>query len=381
VALLRESHHSGASQLLPIRDVEPQDLLGRREIPVDEAACRELLYDQVILVTGACGSIGSELCRQIVRFGPRRLLMMDRSENGLFNAQLAFKEHVAELGLPEDHVACVVGDIADEARMDALIASERPQIIFHAAAYKHVPLMESYPEEAVRVNIQGTRILCQLAQRYAVRRFVLISTDKAVYPASVMGLSKRMGELLILSMDNSPTLFTAVRFGNVLGSQGSVVPTFAHEIAKGGPVTITDRRMKRYFMTPGEAVSLIIQAATLTQGGDIFLLDMGQEIRIVDLAEKMIRLKGLRLGKDIAIVYTGIRPGEKLEEALVHEGLETPQATTHPGIVRLTGTVHAPMRAVLAQMNALESMARDGWADGIRDRMSQAVADLELDGF
>jgi FlaA1/EpsC-like NDP-sugar epimerase len=302
---------------------------------------------------------------------------MDRNENGLFNAQLAFREHLVAIGLAEDRAVCVIGDVTDQERVEALIAAERPQIIFHAAAYKHVPLMEAYPQEAIRVNIRGTRLLCQLAQQYGVGRFVLISTDKAVYPTSAMGLSKRIGELLILSMESSSTLFTAVRFGNVLGSQGSVIPTFAHEIARGGPVTITDRRMKRYFMTPSEAVSLIIQAATLTKGGDIFLLDMGQEIRIVDLAEKLIRLKGLRLGKDIDIVYTGIRPGEKLEEELIHKELETAEPTSHPGIMRLTGSAHPALDRLLAEIHALECMAATGRSDAVRDRMSQLVAEME----
>jgi FlaA1/EpsC-like NDP-sugar epimerase len=377
VALLTEPSRPGADGLLSIRDVEPQDLLGRREILVDEEACSGLLQGRVILVTGASGSIGSELCRQILRFGPQRLLMVDKSENGLFTMQLMYKEYLEESGLSEDRAACVIADVTDRDRMEALIASERPQIIFHAAAYKHVPLMEAYPQEAVRVNIGGTRLLCHLAEDYGVERFVLISTDKAVYPTSAMGFSKRIGELLILALSSSSTLFTAVRFVNVLGSEGSVIPTFAHEIAKGGPVTITDRRMKRYFMTPTEAVSLIIQAATLTRGGDIFLLDMGQEIRIVDLAEKMIRLKGLRVGKDIDIVYTGIRPGEKLEEELIHRAIETPEPTGNPGILRLTGSKRPSLSKLLAEIYALERLARTGRSDAIRAQMAQIVTALD----
>ncbi|MEA3345802.1 MAG: nucleoside-diphosphate sugar epimerase/dehydratase [Chloroflexota bacterium] len=345
----------------PVRDVELRDLLGRQEVPVDEEACQELLRDKVVLITGACGSIGSELCRQIARFEPKKLLLVDNNETGLHNMRLELDP------LAGNQAAYIIADVANESKMETIIAREAPQIIFHAAAYKHVPLMEAHPEEAVRVNVKGTRILCQLAQQHGVERFVLISTDKAVHPAGVMGLSKRIGELLILALNSSHnSLFTAVRFGNVLGSRGSVALTFARQIAQGGPVTVTDERMSRYFMTHTEAVSLIIQAATLTQGGDIFLLDMGQEIKIVDLARKMIRLQGLRVGKDVDIIYTGIRPGEKLREEPIYEGLEEREPTQYPGIFRLPAPV-APVSAqvnisldkLLARIGQLELLASD----------------------
>jgi len=356
----------------PIRDVEPRDLLGRREVQVDEEPCRSLLRDKVVLVTGACGSIGSELCRQIARFQPQKLLMVDNNETGLHNMQLELE------ALAEGQAAYVIADVTDRSKMEALIAREGPQIIFHAAAYKHVPLIEAHPEEAVRVNVKGTRVLCQLAQQHRVERFVLISTDKAVRPASVMGLSKRVGELLILALNPSrASRFTAVRFGNVLGSRGSVALTFARQIAQGGPVTVTDERMSRYFMTPTEAVSLIIQAATLTQGGDIFLLDMGQEIKIVDLAQKMIQLQGLRVGKDIDIVYTGIRPGEKLQEELTYNGFEEREPTVYPGISRLNSGKRPSLEALLAQIDRLELLAHDGQGAAIRAEMRQIVAEFE----
>ena len=360
----------------PARDVEPRDLLGRREVPVDEDACRSLLKGKAVLVTGACGSIGSELCRQIMRFEPRKLLMVDHNETGLYDMRLGMEASATRLGLDGRELAYVIADVTDENKMAALMAEESPQIVFHAAAYKHVPLLEAYPEEAVRVNVRGTRVLCQLAQQSGVERFVLISTDKAVHPCSSMGLSKRIGELLILALDSSyDSRFTAVRFGNVLGSQGSVVPTFIHQIARGGPVTLTNEHMSRYFMTPTEAVSLIIQAATLTQGGDIFLLDMGQEIKIVDLAQKMIRLQGLRVQKDIDIVYTGIRPGEKLHEELTYEGLEEREPTVYSGISRLNSRVRPSLNTLLARIDELELLARNGSTAEIAAHMHQTIAE------
>jgi len=303
--------------------------------------------------------------------------MVDKSEMALCDMRLEL-ESPATRFVPDGYeVAYIIADVTDRSKMEALMAGEGPQIIFHAAAYKHVPLMEAHPDQAVRVNVQGTRVLCQLAQQYAVERFVLVSTDKAVRPHSVMGLSKRIGELLILALDSScGSRFTAVRFGNVLGSRGSVVPTFAHQIARGGPVTVTDEGMSRYFMTPREAVSLIIEAATLTQGGDIFLLDMGQEIKIVDLAQKMIRLQGLRVGKDIDIAYTGIRPGEKLREELVYDGLEEREPTVYPGICRLNSPERPSLDALLAGIGRLELLAQNGSKAELVAQMRGTVAEF-----
>ena len=360
---------------LLLKDVVPEDLLGRQPCQVDEGACRELVAGKVVLVTGAAGSIGSELCRQILNLGPQLILMLDNNETGLYDlvtTDLVDRKQirnpkpvlspveVSEIRNPP--VVPIVADITNQVRMERVFATHRPRIVFHAAAYKHVPLMEQHPDEAVRANVLGTRVVAELAARYGAERFVLISTDKAVNPCSIMGATKQLCEMLIANggwqmadsrwqmadsrwrmadgrwrmADGEPsaTLFTAVRFGNVLGSRGSVVPTFARQIELGRPVTVTHPEMTRYFMSLSEAISLIIQASSLTEGGDVFMLDMGQEIRIEDLAHKMIRLRGLRPGEDIPIVHTGVRPGEKLHEELIASEEERLH-TIHPKIFRV----------------------------------------------
>jgi FlaA1/EpsC-like NDP-sugar epimerase len=318
----------------PLRDIDAEDLLGREQCEVDLAACREIVAGKVVLVTGAAGSIGSELCRQVLALGPRRLLMLDNNETGLHDLLIS-------LHPPQGtQVQPIVADVTSQARIDAIFAQNRPEVVFHVAAYKHVPMMETHPEEAVRVNVQGTAVVADMAARHAAERFVFISTDKAVNPSSIMGATKRVGELLMIGRAAEAaarpggTLFTAVRFGNVLGSRGSVAPTFVRQIEQGGPVTITHPEMTRFFISIAEAVSLVIEAATMTAGGDIFMLDMGQPIRIEDLAHKMIRLRGLRPGTDIAIAYTGVRPGEKLHEEL-YTAAEARSRTGHPKIFRI----------------------------------------------
>ena len=313
-----------------VRDVSVEDLLARESVPLDRDTCQKLLAGKVVLVTGAAGSIGSELCRQIINFQPASLLMLDNNETGLNDLQI-------ELFSQSNDTAykILVGDILRERRMESLWATHKPQIVFHCAAYKHVPLMEEAPCEAVLVNLKGTQILADLSLKYQVERFVFISSDKAVEPAGVMGATKNIAESLILSMPSEqPSLFTAVRFGNVINSRGSVVPLFLKQIDQGGPVTVTDKEMTRFLMGLSEAVSLIIQAATYTEGGDVFMLNMGQAIKISDLASKLIRLRGLRVDEDIAIVYTGARAGEKLTESLVAPGEEV-IPTPHPYIFRL----------------------------------------------
>ena len=324
------------NEALPLRDISAEDLLGRQLCAVDEAACRGIIAGRVVLVTGAAGSIGSELCRQILALQPHLLLMVDNNETGLHDLLISLQP--SEPG----RVRATVADVTNQVRLETIFAAERPQVVFHVAAYKHVPMMETHPDEAVRVNILGTANVAELAAHYAVERFVFISTDKAVNPSSIMGATKRVGELLMMSSAEQVrarfegSLFTAVRFGNVLASRGSVVPTFVRQIEQGGPVTITHPDMTRYFISISEAVSLVIQAATLTAGGDIFMLDMGQAIRIEDLACKMIRLRGLRPGEDIPIVYSGVRPGEKLhEELFTTDEQELP--TDHPRIYRIRG--------------------------------------------
>ncbi|MCL4394686.1 MAG: polysaccharide biosynthesis protein [Chloroflexi bacterium] len=310
-------------------DIDDEELLERASYRVDEESCRQLLTDRVVMVTGAAGSVGSELCRQIAGYRPSRLVMVDINESGLHDLYVELQ------GLtPAPNAALVLGDISSHHRMHEVFEQTRPQIVFHAAAYKHVPILEEYPGEAVRVNVLGTRILHQLAEQFAVERFILISSDKAVNPTNVLGMSKRFGELIVTAESNRALRSTAVRFGNVLGSRGSVIPTFSRQIDMGGPITLTHADMTRYFLSIAEAVSLVIQAAAITQGGDIYVLDMGLPMSIADLAHRMIRARGLRPGQDIAIEYVGPRPGEKMSEELVACG-EKQVATDHPSILRI----------------------------------------------
>lgn len=295
-----------------IRNVDVADLLGREESSPDGREVVELLSRKRVLVTGAGGTIGSELVRQILRAGPEQLVMVERSENALYEIE----REVRKTG-SETPVAAILADIGDRARLAAILAHYRPHVVVHAAAHKHVPLMEQNPVEAVRNNVLATRLLGELAVESGVERFVFISTDKAVRPLSVMGITKRLGEIALQDLNRlGRTHFAAVRFGNVLDSSGSVVPLFREQIRKGEAVTVTHPEMKRYFMTISEAVSLVLQAAALAKGGEIFLLDMGEPVKIVELAEEMISLSGLRPYQDIPIAFTGIRPGEKLFEEL-----------------------------------------------------------------
>ncbi len=314
-----------------LRDVQAEDLLGRSAIGRHEDVDLSPVTNKVILVTGAAGSIGSELSRQMMRYAPTKAILLDNNESGLFDLEMELRA-----AFPEIELIPALVDITHVEALQTVFDEHHPQVVFHAAAYKHVPMLEHYPREAVRVNIGGTRNLSHLAHSCGAERFVLISTDKAVNPSSVMGASKRACELLLhaLSAQGSETLFTSVRFGNVLGSRGSVVPLFNRQIDRGGPVTVTDREMTRYFMSIPEAVNLIIHAASLTEGDNIYILQMGEVVKIVDLAERMIRLRGLRPYEDIKIEFSGIRPGEKLHEKLFY-GDEAPQPTIHPGIIQL----------------------------------------------
>jgi FlaA1/EpsC-like NDP-sugar epimerase/lipopolysaccharide/colanic/teichoic acid biosynthesis glycosyltransferase len=353
--------------VLPLRDISPEDLLGRLPCAVDEAACRALIAGKSVLVTGAAGSIGSELCRQLLALGPSRLLLLDNNETGVYDLQLALGD--------DPRLVPVVADVTVPPAVAAIFRQHHPQVVFHAAAYKHVPMMERYPREAARVNILGTRTVLDLCERHGVERFVLISTDKAVHPSSVMGATKRLCELMVLSRSarggTRRTLLTAVRFGNVLGSRGSVVPTFTYQIAHGGPVTVTHREMTRYFLSIAEAVSLTVQAATLTVGGDLFMLDMGEPLRIQELAVKMIRLRGLRPEVDIPIRYTGIRPGEKLHEELLAPD-ETCIATPHPQIARIAS--ESPLTATDLDA-AIDDLLADLF-DATPEELAQALRRL-----
>jgi FlaA1/EpsC-like NDP-sugar epimerase/lipopolysaccharide/colanic/teichoic acid biosynthesis glycosyltransferase len=326
---------SVASAAPLLREVRVEDLLGRQAVQLHRDACQRVVRGKVVLVTGGSGSVGSELCRQVAQFEPKQLVVVDNNETGLYDLEIALRTRFRELA-----VTVVIADVTDSGRMDAVFAELKPQVIFHAAAYKHVPLMERFPQEAVKVNVGGTAVVLEVARRRGAEYFVFVSTDKAVEPHSVMGATKRIAEMLVIGgahkggTENGSTRCTAVRFGNVLGSRGSVVPTFTRQIDLGGPVTVTHPDMTRYFMDVSEAAGLIIQAASFTQGGDIFMLEMGERIRVDDLARKMIRMRGLRPEIDIPIVYTGVRPGEKLHEelAFAEEGREP---TDHPLVHRL----------------------------------------------
>lgn len=296
-----------------VRPVQPEDVLGRAIRQYDQKVLEQLVQGKRVLVTGAAGSIGSELCRQLLQFHPEHLVMLDWWENGLFELDQEFSQTY-----PNSKRKSVIGSIQDKQKMDWLLRETKPQLFFHAAAFKHVPLMEDHPEEAVKNNIIGTRICAEMAARHQVEKFVFISTDKAVNPQSVMGASKLFAELLVGDFNTqSQTKFISVRFGNVLGSYGSVVPIFQKQIAQGGPVTVTDPAMVRYFMTIPEAVQLILQAAYHGKGGEVFMLDMGEPVKVIDLARTLIRLSGFEPDKEIAIKIIGKRPGEKLVEELL----------------------------------------------------------------
>ena len=305
---------NGRVSVSQLREIRIEDLLGREPIRMDLHNIAQYLRGKRILVTGAGGSIGSEIVRQISRFDPKQIIMMGRGENTIYEIEQEMRDFHADAPLYS-----VIGDVRDRDFVDKLFAELKPEVVFHAAAHKHVPLMEAWPIEAVKNNVFGTYNVISACERHNVGRFVLISTDKAVNPSSIMGATKRVAELIMQSYArrNKDTVYTAVRFGNVLGSRGSVVPRFQKQIARGGPVTITHPEMTRYFMTIPEAVQLVLQAGSMAQGGEIFVLDMGQPVKIMDLAENMIRLSGYEPGKDIKVDITGIRPGEKLYEELL----------------------------------------------------------------
>src|ERR1051325_1062828 len=317
----------GKVEISRIRDVEIEDLLGREPVQLDTESIMKELAGKTVMVTGAGGSIGSELARQVQRFEPARLLLVERAEFALFDIDLELRA-----GNPNQAIVPLVADVGDESRMRAIFNLYRPQVVIHAAAHKHVPLMESNSTEAVQNNVLNTRQLAELSGEFEAEVFVLVSTDKAVRPTSVMGASKRAAELVVQDLNGAyETRFVAVRFGNVIGSAGSVIPIFREQIRHGGPVTVTDRRMKRYFMTIPESAQLVLQASVLGRGGEVFVLHMGEPVRIMDLAETLITLSGLKPHEDIRIVETGMRPGEKLYEELRFETEET-VPTSHPKI-------------------------------------------------
>lgn len=310
---------NGSVHVNQIRKIRIEDVLGRERVELNRDQIREYLTGKRVLVTGAAGSIGSELCRQIMKMEPEQLILYERVENELYRINMEFSQ-----AFKDKPYAMMLGDILDTARLEGVMDSFKPQVVFHAAAYKHVPIMESHPLEALKNNIQGTYNVVKASLRSGVEKFVLISTDKAVRPANVMGATKRVAELICQGMNGQGmTKLIAVRFGNVLGSAGSVIPLFQQQIMQGGPVTVTHAEMTRYFMSIPEAAQLVMQAGAMGKGGEIFVLDMGEPVKIVDLAHDMIRLMGLKAGDDVDIVYTGLRPGEKLHEELVSQEEES----------------------------------------------------------
>lgn len=318
----------GELSVRQFREVKIEDLLGREAIKLDSEPVRHALRGKRILITGAAGSIGSELVRQVIAYAPSKVVLLDQAETPLFELE-------SELRAIRSFEACevVIGDVRQADRMKRLYDYFKPQVVFHAAAYKHVPLMESNPSEAVLTNVLGTKTLADLSHEFSVEKFVFISTDKAVNPTSVMGASKRVAEMYVQSRNaNSNTAFITTRFGNVLGSNGSVIPTFKKQIAQGGPVTVTHPEVTRFFMTIPEAAQLVLEAGAMGQGGEIFAFDMGESVRIADLAKKMVQLSGLEPGKDIEIKFTGLRPGEKLYEEVLSDK-ENTLPTHHPKIV------------------------------------------------
>ena len=304
---------NGKVSIRDLRNVQMEDLLGRKQVSLNEAAITNFIQGKRVLITGAAGSIGSELCRQIAKFKPSLLLLLDQDETGIFNISEEIKSK-----FPALNFSFIVADIRDEQKIGQIFEKFKLEIIFHAAAYKHVPLMENQPDEAVKNNIFGTKTIANVALKHNIEKFIFISTDKAVNPSSIMGATKRVGEMLCQSLNQeNSTKFISVRFGNVLDSRGSVIPIFREQIKRGGPVEITHSKMKRYFMVTSEACLLVMQAGAMGRGGEVFVLDMGEPIKILDLAKEMIRFSGFEPDKDIPIVFTGARPGEKFFEELL----------------------------------------------------------------
>src|SRR5690554_226737 len=318
-----------------IREVKIEDLLGRESIALDNQRASEDIEGKVVLVTGAAGSIGSELCRQIIHYKPTLLIMLDQAKSALYDVE----QDIKAFGLTSQ-IEVVLADVRNSKKINEVFNRFHPQVVFHAAAYKHVPMMEKYPEEAIRCNIKGTKLLADVSVLNNVEKFVLVSTDKAVNPTNVMGASKRIAEMYVQALNgylsqngasNNQTKFITTRFGNVLGSNGSVIPLFKKQISRGGPITVTDPEITRYFMTIPEACELVLEAAVMGNGGEIYVFDMGKPIKIVDLAKRMIQLSGKKIGEDISIVYTGLREGEKLYEELLNDSEEV-KITHHPKI-------------------------------------------------
>lgn len=368
-----ESVLHGKVSLGEVREVAIEDLLGRKEVQLDGHAIAAYVRGKTVLVTGAGGSIGSEICRQVCRFEPKRLILLEQAENPLFFIEGELRRERGGVELVP-----VVADVCDEVRVDQVFAQHRPDVVLHAAAHKHVPLMEANPGEAVRNNVLGTRNVARSADKHKAAGFVMISTDKAINPTSVMGTTKRLAELYVQAMAaHSATQFISVRFGNVLGSNGSVVPIFREQIRKGGPVTVTHPEMTRYFMTIPEATQLVLQAASTGESGQVFVLDMGEPVRIVDLARDMIRLSGFTPGEDIEIVFSGMRPGEKLFEEL-SLGSEGISKTKHEKIF-IGDVARLPLEVLEREVPRLRGLVEAGEPVAIKAQLKALVPEYAFE--
>lgn len=360
----------GKVSVSQIKDVEIEDILGREPVSLELEKIRGYLTGKRVLVTGAAGSIGSEICRQVAALLPGKLLLFESAETPLYHIE---KEIVSLY--PDLRILPVIGDVRDQGRVEMIFDEFEPEVVFHAAAYKHVPMMEYNPLEAVTNNIGGTRTVANAAHRFGVKNFVMISTDKAVNPTNIMGASKRVAEMYVQSLARrSRTNFTTVRFGNVLGSNGSVIPLFKEQIKAGGPVTVTDPKVIRYFMTIPEACQLVLQAGCIGNGGEIFVLDMGEPVRILDLAEQVIRLSGFVPHEEIEIVFTGLRPGEKLFEELLIDG-EGVKPTRHEKI-KVLSAVESDLDAIEKALEILFTMARDADVVGVMKQLRTIVPEF-----
>lgn len=358
---------NGELSFKQIKKVKIEDLLERDPIVLDNDKIESQLKNKTVLITGAAGSIGSEIVRQIIPYHPKMLVLIDQAESAIYDLQLEINE--MQSGIP---CTVVLADICNRSRMESIFRDTNPQIIFHAAAYKHVPVMEENPVEAVNVNIVGTRILADLSVKYGVDTFVMISTDKAINPTGVMGASKRIAEIYVQSLNaTQKTKFITTRFGNVLGSNGSVIPRFRQQIEKGGPVTITHAEITRFFMTIPESCQLVLEAGAIGKGGEVFIFDMGKSVKVFDLAKKMIQLSGLTLDKDIKIIFTGLRPGEKLYEELLHTSENT--LPTHHPLIMIAKVREYDFNTISAYIDELAELASSKNDMSIVSKMKQIV--------
>ncbi len=363
----------GKLNMQQIKDLKIEDLLQRKTIQIDTTRISEDLQGKRVLITGAAGSIGSEIVQQVLHYNPAMVILCDQAESPLHDIRLEVEEKFAKVP-----IKIFIGDIRNYDRMHKLFTDYSPEVVYHAAAYKHVPMMEENPSEAVRANVLGTKNIADLSVAFGVNKFVMVSTDKAVNPSNIMGTTKRIAEIYIQSLKDNPvnkgTCFITTRFGNVLGSNGSVIPRFRAQIQKGGPITVTHPEITRYFMTIPEAVHLVLEAGTMGSGGEIFIFDMGEPVKIVDLALKMIKLAGLQPDRDIKIVYSGLRPGEKLYEELLNDGEHT--MPTHHEKIKISEVINYPHEKVTADINELLLLNKQNNDMAMVNKMKEIVPEF-----